>query len=84
VQDANTSGALTSRLSSDAPAVRGAVADVLGVTIQNLVTFVAAYIIAFVSAWDMTLVVTAVLPLLFFSSYMQMKFFTGARGCCGI
>jgi ATP-binding cassette, subfamily B (MDR/TAP), member 1 len=77
-QDMNTSGALSSRLASDAPAVRGAVSDVMGVTVQNLVTLVVGYIIAFVNGWRMTLLITAVLPLLGFSSWMQMKFFTGA------
>jgi ABC-type multidrug transport system fused ATPase/permease subunit len=76
--DANTSGALSSRLSSDAPAVRGAVADTLAVILQNVVTLCVGYVTAFVNGWKMTLVVTAVLPLLGFSSYMQMKFFTGA------
>lgn len=75
--DSNTSGALTSRLSSDAPAVRGAVADVLGVSVQNIATLVFGYTVAFTSGWKMTLVVTCALPLLGFSSYMQMKFFTG-------
>lgn len=80
-KDENTSGALTSRLSADAPAVRGAVADSMGITVQNLTTFVVAYIIAFINGWRMTLIITAVVPLLGFSSYMQMKFFTGARLC---
>ena len=75
--DSNTSGALTSRLSSDAPAVRGAVADVLGVSVQNIATLVFGYAVAFTNGWKMTLVVTCALPLLGFSSYMQMKFFTG-------
>ena len=78
-QDANTSGALSSRLASDAPMVRGAVSDVMGITIQNVVTFISAYVIAFVNGWRMTLLITAVLPLLGFSSWMQIKFFTGAR-----
>ena len=77
-QDANTSGALSSRLASDAPMVRGAVSDVMGITIQNMVTFISAYVIAFVNGWRMTLLITAVLPLLGFSSWMQIKFFTGA------
>jgi ATP-binding cassette, subfamily B (MDR/TAP), member 1 len=77
-KDTNTSGALSSRLSSDAPAVRGAVSDVMGVTVQNVVTLVAGYIIAFINGWRMTLLITAVLPLVGFSSWMQMKFFTGA------
>lgn len=76
-QDANTSGALTARLAADAPVVRGAVGDAMGIVVQNVVTLLTGYVIAFVSGWKMTLVITAVLPLLGFSSYMQIKFFTG-------
>lgn len=76
-KDVNGSGNLTSRLAADAPTVRGAVGDAMGIVVQNVVTLVTGYIIAFVSGWKMTLVITAVLPLLGFSSYMQMKFFTG-------
>lgn len=78
--DANASGALTSRLATDAPAVRGAVADVLGIVVSNISTMVFGYIIAFTNGWKMTLVVTAALPLLVFSSIMQVKFMTGADG----
>ena len=80
-EDANSSGALSARLSGDAPSVRGAVSDVMGLLVQNLVTFLAAYIIAFINGWRMTLVITAALPLIVFSAYMQMKFFTGAHAC---
>ena len=85
-EDANTSGALTSRLASDAPSVRGAVADVLGVVIQNLTTMVAAFTIAFVYGWEMTLLIIGVLPLLVFASFAQIKFFTGAcrQPLCGV
>jgi ATP-binding cassette, subfamily B (MDR/TAP), member 1 len=112
-KDENSSGSLTSRLSADAPSIRGATGDVLGVVTQNLVTLIvgacctaidhdtsrtersccsggrgllapfqgdclrAGLTIAFVHGWLMTLVVLATLPLLGFSSYMQMKFFTG-------
>lgn len=78
--DTNTSGALTSRLATDAPAVRGAVADVLGIVVSNGSTMVFGYLIAFTTGWKMTLVVTAALPLLIFSSMIQMKFMTGVRG----
>ena len=88
-QDANTSGALSSRLASDVPVVRGAVSDVVGITVQNVVTFIAAYVIAFVNGWRMTLLITAVIPLLGFASWMQTKFFTGvlahaAALCCAV
>lgn len=81
-QDANTSGNLTSRLAADAPAIRGAVGDSAGIVVQNVVTLLTGYTIAFVSGWKMALVITAVLPLLAFSSYMQIKFFTGAAHRC--
>lgn len=83
-QDANTSGNLTSRLAADAPAIRGAVGDSAGIVVQNVVTLLTGYTIAFVSGWKMALVITAVLPLLAFSSYMQLKFFTGAACRCAI
>jgi ABC-type multidrug transport system fused ATPase/permease subunit len=39
-KDENSSGSLTSRLSADAPSIRGATGDVLGVVTQNLVTLI--------------------------------------------
>lgn len=77
--DANTSGALTSRLATDAPAVRGAVADVLGIVMSDVSTMVFGYIIAFLNGWKMTLIVTAALPLLVFSSFVHMHFMTRAH-----
>ena len=44
---------------------------------QNLATFVAGYAIAFSAGWKMTLVITAVLPLLIFATYMESKFMQG-------
>eukprot|EP00892_Ulva_mutabilis_P010381 jgi/Ulvmu1/7715/UM039_0021.1 len=76
-RDANTSGNLTSRLARDAPTVRGAVGDTLGVIVQNGVTLTMGFIIAFVNGWKMTLVVLAVLPLLGFSTYIQTAVLTG-------
>lgn len=72
-KDENTSGSLTARLSSDAPTVRGATGDVLGIVVQNLATLAAGFGIAFAFGWEMTLVVLATLPLLGFSSYMQVR-----------
>jgi ATP-binding cassette, subfamily B (MDR/TAP), member 1 len=82
--DANTSGALTSRLSQDAPAVRGAVADVMGIVVQNISTLITGCIIAFSNGWKMTLVVAASIPLLGFAAYMQMKFVTGTLLLCSV
>lgn len=41
------------------------------------VTFIAGYVIAFTAGWKMTLVITAVLPLLVFASAMETKFMRG-------
>ena len=73
----NTSGSLTARLGVDTASIRGAVGDQVGVLAQNLTTFVAAYAIAFSSGWKMTLVITAVLPLLLFSTLTEAKFMQG-------
>lgn len=73
----NSSGSLTARLGVDTASIRGAVGDQVGVLVQNLTTFVAAYAIAFSSGWKMTLVITAMLPLLIFAVYMESKFLSG-------
>jgi ATP-binding cassette, subfamily B (MDR/TAP), member 1 len=73
----NSSGAIVGRLSADTVAVRGAVGDQMALIVQNLVTVVASYVIAFASSWSMTLVVTATLPVLGFSTVVQNKFFVG-------
>ena len=73
----NTSGSLVARLGVDTASIRGAVGDQVGVLVQNLTTFVAAYAIAFSSGWKMTLVITAVLPLLIFATYMESRFMQG-------
>lgn len=73
----NSSGAIVGRLSADTVAVRGAVGDQMGLILQNLVTVIASYVIAFASSWSMTLVVTATLPVLGVSTVIQNKFFVG-------
>ena len=44
---------------------------------QNLVTVVAAYVIAFTSGWKMTLVITAAVPLLGAGAWINTKFLLG-------
>ena len=73
----NTSGSLTARLGVDTASIRGAVGDQVGVLVQNLTTFIAAYAIAFSSGWKMTLVITAMLPLLLFATFTESKFMQG-------
>lgn len=82
-RDANTSGNLASRLAKDAPTVRGAVGDTIGVIVQNAVTLGMGCVIAFVNGWKMSLVVLAMLPLLGFSTYVQTAVMTGAAAASG-
>ena len=55
-KDENSSGALSAELAVDTAHIRGAVGDQVGLVTQNVVTFIAAYIIALVSGWKLTLV----------------------------
>jgi ABC-type multidrug transport system fused ATPase/permease subunit len=49
----------------------------VGLLVQNLVTFAAAYLIAFSSGWKMTLVVTASIPLMVIAGGIQASVMTG-------
>lgn len=85
-QEENSSGAIAARLSTDTLYIRGAVGDQLGLIIQTLVTIIAAYIIAFLASWKMTLVITATVPLLGAGAWINAKFMLGfsskVRPCC--
>lgn len=83
-QEENSSGAIAGRLSTDTLYIRGAVGDQLGLLMQNLVTIIGAYVIAFTAGWKMTLVITAVVPLLGASAWVNVKFMQGfsSKVCC--
>ena len=72
-KEENNSGALTSRLGTDAQHVRGAVGDSLALMTQNLCTCVAGLSIAFISGWKMTLVILATVPFLVVSGLITSK-----------
>ncbi|CAM6099089.1 unnamed protein product [Calypogeia fissa] len=76
-EEANSSGAISSRLSSDAAAVRGIVGDALSLLAMNIATIVAGIVIAFTASWQLALVVLAVVPLLALQSYIQIKWMKG-------
>jgi ATP-binding cassette subfamily B (MDR/TAP) protein 1 len=81
--DKNNSGVITSKLASDAMAVKGQFGDTMGLITQNLVTLIAGYAIAGVYSWRMMLVVTAVMPVLIAAVVIQSKliisFLSGER-----
>ena len=83
----NSSGAIAGRLSTDTLYIRGAVGDQLGMIMQNLVTVVAAYVIAFSAGWKMTLVISATVPLIAAGAWIEASFMMGLTTkvqCCAV
>ncbi|TVU21321.1 hypothetical protein EJB05_30949 [Eragrostis curvula] len=73
----NSSGAIGARLSADAAKVRGLVGDALQLVVQNSTTLVAGLVIAFVSNWELSLIILALIPLIGLNGWIQMKFIQG-------
>ncbi|XP_062208905.1 ABC transporter B family member 21-like [Phragmites australis] len=73
----NSSGAIGARLSADAAKVRGLVGDALQLVVQNSTTLVAGLVIAFVSNWELSLIILALIPLIGLNGWIQMKFLQG-------
>ncbi|KAL5182705.1 ABC transporter B family member 11 [Glycine soja] len=73
----HSSGAIGSRLSTDAASIRALVGDALGLLVQNIATAIAALIIAFESSWQLALIILALVPLLGLNGYVQLKFLKG-------
>ncbi|CAI5498535.1 unnamed protein product, partial [Closterium sp. Naga37s-1] len=76
-RDENSSGAIGSRLSSDATHVHSIVGDRLSLAVQNAATLVAGLILAFSSSWILSFIVLAQLPLIAAGSVFQMKSLQG-------
>ncbi|KAF5743847.1 putative multidrug resistance protein 1 2 [Tripterygium wilfordii] len=73
----NSSGAIGARLSANAAAVRALVGDALAQIIQTTATIVLGLVIAFSASWELSLIVLALLPLLGFTGYVEVKFMKG-------
>ncbi|XP_050374960.1 ABC transporter B family member 11-like [Argentina anserina] len=73
----HSSGAIGSRLSTDAASLRGLVGDALGLVAQNMATVIAGMILAFVANWQLALVILVLLPLLGLNGYLQVQFMKG-------
>ncbi|DBA02133.1 TPA: hypothetical protein N0F65_011200 [Lagenidium giganteum] len=78
--DANSSGALTTRLATDCAVLQAMTTDALGRSLVTLCTVVTAFSIAFSQSWQMTLVLLAIFPLLGTASMIQMKLLNGSNG----
>ncbi|EFN58606.1 hypothetical protein CHLNCDRAFT_34209 [Chlorella variabilis] len=72
-EDRNSSGVLSSKLSSDALSVKGQFGDTMGLLTQNLVTLIGGLIVAFTNGWKLSLVVVACLPVMACGAYFHTK-----------
>ncbi|ORX65020.1 P-glyco protein [Basidiobolus meristosporus CBS 931.73] len=73
----NGTGALTSKLSTEAYMVQELAGKLAGVLVQAVVGLLTGIIIAFVNGWKLTLVVLACVPVLIIATVLQMKSLTG-------
>ncbi|KAJ2992289.1 GTPase-activating protein, partial [Globomyces sp. JEL0801] len=74
--DRNSTGSLTSNLSTDAQRVQGVSGVTLGAILQILTTLVASLIVSFYFGWKLAAVATAALPFLILSNKFRMDIFT--------
>lgn len=57
-------GELSSRIVSDTILIEDGISIKLGLTIQNFVTFIACFILAYINGWRLSLAMSGIIPLI--------------------
>ncbi|XP_021367207.1 multidrug resistance protein 1-like isoform X1 [Mizuhopecten yessoensis] len=76
----NSTGALTTRLATDASQIHGAAGARVGGFFQALANMGTAIIIAFIYGWKLTLVIFAFLPVIAIAGMLEMSMLKGVAG----
>ncbi|KAK6162935.1 hypothetical protein DH2020_002776 [Rehmannia glutinosa] len=69
----NSTGVIGARLSTDAALIRALVGDALSQLVQEAASLVVGLAIAFEASWQLALIVLAMIPLIIFNGYLQMR-----------
>ncbi|KAM9308184.1 ATP-binding cassette sub-family B member 5-like [Gastrophryne carolinensis] len=73
----NNTGALTTRLATDASQIQTGTGTRLGLIAQNFASGALSVIISFVFGWEMALLMVAMCPVLFVSGILELRALTG-------
>ncbi|CAF3631938.1 unnamed protein product [Rotaria sp. Silwood1] len=73
----NNTGALCTRLSTEASDVQGATGIRIGTMLQNIANLGVGIILAFIYSWSLTLVMLAFVPFMIVAGFLQMYLLTG-------
>jgi ABC-type multidrug transport system fused ATPase/permease subunit len=73
----NNTGALCTRLATEAAAVQGATGSRIGLMFNNLASLGVGIIISFAFSWQLTLLVLGFVPLMVIGGFFQSRLMTG-------
>ncbi|XP_040289636.1 ATP-binding cassette sub-family B member 5-like isoform X4 [Bufo bufo] len=73
----NSTGALTTRLATDASQIQAATGSRLGLVAENFATMGACIIVSFIFGWEMTLLILVITPILVISGLLETRALVG-------